>query len=119
MVKKTKITWDDEAKKSLRSVYDLIKHKESIRIARRVRTEILKQVSDLKIFPDKFEQESYLKSEKGNFRYKVVWSYKIIYVDFDLHIRCFSYESRSIQSYEALEKIAIVFNLVYRFKIFE
>lgn len=80
MVKKiTNITWDDEAKKSLRSVYDYLKNKESVRVARRVRTEILKQVSDLKIFPEKFEHEPYLKNQKGNYRFKVIWSYKIIY----------------------------------------
>ena len=42
--KKIKVVWDDEAKKSLRSVYDHIKDRESVRVARRVRTEILKQV---------------------------------------------------------------------------
>ena len=40
--KKIKVVWDDEAKKSLRSVYDHIKDRESVRVARRVRTEILK-----------------------------------------------------------------------------
>lgn len=39
--KKIKVVWDDEAKKSLRSVYDHIKDRESVRVARRVRTEIL------------------------------------------------------------------------------
>ena len=31
------------------------------------------------IFPEKFEKEPVLKDEPGNYRYKVVWSYKIIY----------------------------------------
>jgi plasmid stabilization system protein ParE len=77
--KKVTIVWDEEAKKSLRSIYDYIKNRESVEVAKRIRAETLKQVATLIIFPEKFEQEPHLKNEKGNYRYKVVWSYKIIY----------------------------------------
>ncbi len=41
MVKKRmKIIWDDEAKKSLRNIYNYIKGRESIDVAKRVRNEI-------------------------------------------------------------------------------
>ena len=54
--KRIKVIWDDEAKKSLRSVYDHIKDRESVRVARRVRTEILNKVKSLVAFPDKFKK---------------------------------------------------------------
>jgi plasmid stabilization system protein ParE len=76
---KLKIIWDNEAKRSLRSIYDYLKHKESIRVARKVRDEIVNQTKSLNQFPEKFVQEPLLKNERGNFRYKVIWSYKIIY----------------------------------------
>lgn len=80
MVKnKIKVIWDDEAKRSLRSIYDYLKSKESIQVAKKVRDEITAQAKELVIFPEKFEKEPVLKDEPGNYRYKVVCSYKIIY----------------------------------------
>lgn len=80
MVKKRlKIIWDDESKRSLRSIFEYIKNRESIRVATKVRSEIIKQTKTLNRLPEKFEKEPILKNEGGNFRYKVVWSYKIIY----------------------------------------
>ncbi|GHB52383.1 type II toxin-antitoxin system RelE/ParE family toxin [Mongoliitalea lutea] len=85
MVKKRlKVIWADEAKEALRQVYNFLKYRESIEIARKVRDEILFQTKSLSDFPEKFEKEHYLLNIPGNFRYKVVWSYKIIYeVTFD------------------------------------
>lgn len=77
--KKSKIIWDDEAKRSLRSIYDYLKNKESITVAKTVTTKIIKQTKALNQFPEKFAEEPCLKKELGNFRFKVVWSYKIIY----------------------------------------
>lgn len=80
MVKdKVKVIWDDEAKRSLRSIYNYIKSRESTQVAKKVRDEIVGQAKDLMIFPEKFEKEPVLENEPGNYRYKVVWSYKIIY----------------------------------------
>jgi plasmid stabilization system protein ParE len=44
-----------------------------------VRTAILKETQTFIIFPEKFQEEPYLKDEPGNYRSKVIWSYKIIY----------------------------------------
>ena len=77
--KTVKVIWDVEAKKSLRSIYDYIKSRESVRVAKKVRTEIVEQVKQLAFLPEKFQEEPYLKEESGNYRYKVIWSYKVIY----------------------------------------
>jgi plasmid stabilization system protein ParE len=74
-----KIIWDDEAKKSLRSIYEYIKTRESANAAKRVRNTIVKQTKDLSLFPEKFAIEPTLENLEGNFRFKVIWSYKIIY----------------------------------------
>src|SRR5437879_10117888 len=81
MVKKKgmRIMWDDEAKRSLRSIYEYVKTRESLNVAKRVRNTIARQARDLSLFPEKFANEPHLESFGGNFRYKVVWSYKIIY----------------------------------------
>lgn len=77
--KKVKIVWDDEAKRSLRSIYNYIKNRESAYLAKKVRDEIAAQVKELLSFPEKFEKEPFLKDKPGNYRYKVIWNYKIIY----------------------------------------
>ena len=77
--KKLKIIWDDEAKRSLRNIYNYIKSRESIEVARKIRNEIISQTKSLNDFPEKFEKEHHMEDEPGNFHYKVIWSYKIIY----------------------------------------
>jgi plasmid stabilization system protein ParE len=77
--KKLKIIWDNEAKKSLRSIFNYITKRQSIEVAQKVRNEIASQAKTLNDFPEKFEEEHHLKDESGNHRYKVIWSYKIIY----------------------------------------
>ncbi len=77
--KKAKIVWDDEAKRSLRNIFNYVKSRESVDVAKKVRDEIVSQARTLNDFPEKFEQEHNLKDEPGNFRYKVIWSYKLIY----------------------------------------
>ena len=44
-----------------------------------MRGEIVASTKSLNDFPEKFEEESVLRSEPGNYRYKVIWNYKIIY----------------------------------------
>jgi len=79
VVKTRKIIWDDEAKKSLRSIYDYIKSRESVSTALRIRNEIIKQVKILPKYPEKFTREPYFINQSDNIRFKVIWSYKIIY----------------------------------------
>lgn len=80
MVKKHyKIIWDDEAKASLRSVYNYIKKRESIEQAKKVRNEIRELVKSLSFIPHKYSKDPVLKDEPGDNRFKVIWSYKIVY----------------------------------------
>jgi len=80
MVKKgLKIIWDEEAKKSLRNIYNYIKGRESVEVAKKVRNEIVSQAKSLNDFPEKFESEHHLEEEPGNYRSRVIWSYKIIF----------------------------------------
>ncbi len=79
MRKKLNIVWDNEAKKSLRTIFLYIKNRESLAQAIRVRKKITEQARALSLFPEKFVEEFNLKSEKGNYRFKAIWSYKIIY----------------------------------------
>ena len=77
--KKLKVIWDDEAKYSLRSIYHYIKKRESVEVARKVRNKIASSARTLNDFAEKLEEEPVLRNEPGNYRYKVIWSYKIIY----------------------------------------
>ena len=77
--KKVNIIWDNEAKKALRNIYNYIKGRESTGVAKKVRDAIFSQTQSLNDFPEKFEKEHLLKDEQGNYHYKVIWSYKIIY----------------------------------------
>lgn len=77
--KKMKIIWDDEAKKSLWHIYFYIKSREPVEVACKVRDKIITQTKTLDGFPEKFEKEHNLDEEAGNYRYCVMWSYKIIY----------------------------------------
>lgn len=80
MVKKRlKVVWDIEAKLALRSIYNHIKKRESVERAKKVRDEIVASAKNLNVFPEKFAEDPYLKQEPGNYRFKVIWSYKIIY----------------------------------------
>ena len=63
----------------MKQIYNYLKYKESIDVARKVRDELIFQTKKIVDFPEKFEKEQNLLSVEGDFRYKVVWSYKIIY----------------------------------------
>jgi len=77
--KKLKVVWNDEAKYALKNIYNYIKKRESAERAKKVRNEIAASAKDLNVFPEKFIEDPYLKDEPGNYRFKVIWSYKIIY----------------------------------------
>jgi plasmid stabilization system protein ParE len=80
MVKKNfKVVWDDEAKASLRRIYNYMKNRESIEQAKKVRNEIMDLVKSLGFMPTKFTKEEYLKDEGGDIRFKSIWSYKLVY----------------------------------------
>jgi len=73
--KRLPILWDDEAKKSLRGIYQHIKERQSVETAKRVRDEITGQAKTLNDFPDKFEREHNLEDEPGNYRYMELQDY--------------------------------------------
>ena len=73
-----KIIWSFVAKNSLESIYDYIK-KESLQNAKQVKRKIVELISDLLTFPEKHPREPFLDKTKGNFRFTIIWSYKIIY----------------------------------------
>jgi len=80
MVKKEpSIIWGNEAKHALRNIYNYIKKRESAERAKMVRDEIVGSAKNLNVFPEKFVEDPYLKDEPENYRFKVIWSYKIIY----------------------------------------
>lgn len=80
MVKKDfKVIWDDEAKASLRRIYNYIKNRESIEQAKKVLDEIRDLGKSLGFMPSKFSKEEYLRDEGGDIRFKSIWSYKLVY----------------------------------------
>ena len=80
MVKKNYIViWDDEAKASLRSIYNYIKKRESIDQARKIRDGIRDLAKSLGFMPHKYMEDPFLKDEPGDNRFKVIWNYKLIY----------------------------------------
>jgi plasmid stabilization system protein ParE len=74
-----KVIWDDEAKASLRKIYDYIKNRESIEQAKKVRDEIRELGKSLGFMPSKYSEDPFLKDEPGEIRFKSIWSYKIVY----------------------------------------
>jgi plasmid stabilization system protein ParE len=83
---KFQVIWDDEAKASLRRIYNYIKKRESIKQAKIVRDEILDLGESLGYMPFKFAKEEYLKEVGGDIRFKSVWSYKIVYEILKEHV---------------------------------
>ena len=80
MVKKHyKVVWQDEAKSSLRSIYTRIKEQESLEQAKRVRSRLKEEGDSLGFIPHKYIKELILESLGRDIRFKVVWSYKLVY----------------------------------------
>jgi plasmid stabilization system protein ParE len=80
MVKRIyKVIWDDEAKASLKRIYNYIKNRQSVERARMVRDEIKELGKSLGYMPHKYRTDDNLEDEPGDYRFKAIWSYKIIY----------------------------------------
>lgn len=77
--RKYPVIWEDEAKDSLRRIYHYIKNRESIKQAKKVRNAITELAGSLGFLPRKFAKDPFLETETGEFRFKVIWSYKIVY----------------------------------------
>jgi plasmid stabilization system protein ParE len=80
MVKRNyKVIWDDQAKASLRKIFNYIKNKESVEQAINVMNEIRDLAKSLGFMPHKYSEDPFLKDESGDIRFKAIWSYKIVY----------------------------------------
>lgn len=69
MVKQNyKVIWDDEAKASLRRIYNYIKNRESNDQAKKVRNEIREIAKSLGFMPSKYSEDPFLEDEPGEIR---------------------------------------------------
>jgi plasmid stabilization system protein ParE len=81
-----KVIWDDEAKASLRRIYNYIKKRELKEQATRVRSEIKKEGDSLGFMPHKYTKDPHLEKYHRNIRFKAIWSYKLVYEITEEHI---------------------------------
>jgi len=72
------VLWDNEAKASLKSIINYIKH-DSPAAAQKVKQALLRLAASLEQMPDRFSTEPYLEGKPGNYRSVSKWHYKIIY----------------------------------------
>lgn len=80
MVKKQyKVIWNKRSISSLQSIYKYIKKRESQEQAAKVRDEIRDLGRSLGFMPHKFTKDLLTGEEHDNIRYKIIWSYRIIY----------------------------------------
>ncbi|WP_162555596.1 type II toxin-antitoxin system RelE/ParE family toxin [Reichenbachiella versicolor] len=86
-IKEYIVKWDDEAKIELRYIYDHIKQQSETN-AKQVRTEILKTARSLKNMPERYESYPPMERIPGNYRYKEIFSYLLIYdvTETEVHI---------------------------------
>lgn len=78
MNKTYKVVWLPEALNGLKDIFEFIK-KDSQQAAIKVSQKILSKAKSLKKEPQIHAIENYLESEKGDFRFVVVYSYKVIF----------------------------------------
>lgn len=71
-----KIVWSPSAKLSLYGIFDFLATSQSEAVAQKVVGGILETVEDISIFPKKYQSEPILGDD---FRYAIIWSYKILY----------------------------------------
>lgn len=80
MVKKHyKVVWQDEAKSSLRKIYNFIKKRESKEQATRVRSKLKEEGDSLDFMPHKYIRDPFLEKYHRDIRFKAIWSYKLVY----------------------------------------
>ncbi|MBW6464582.1 MAG: type II toxin-antitoxin system RelE/ParE family toxin [Firmicutes bacterium] len=80
MVKKQfKVIWSKRSRASLQGIYKYIKKRESQEQAAKVRDEIRDLGRSLGFMPHKYAKDLLTNEEYDNIRYKVIWSYRIIY----------------------------------------
>jgi plasmid stabilization system protein ParE len=100
------VIWDDEAKASLRTIYEYIKNRESLDQAIKVRDAIKELAQSLGFLPHKFSKDPFLVGEPGENRFKAIWSYKVVYevTDHEVIILDVFHTSRDPQNLQKLKK---------------
>jgi plasmid stabilization system protein ParE len=74
-----KVIWDKQARTSLRRIYTYIKKLESEEQATKVKNEIKDLGKSLGFMPHKYAKDPLAENKTDNIRYKVIWSYRLIY----------------------------------------
>lgn len=74
-----KIYWTDFAKKELHKIFGYYHEKVSLKLARKLTTQIISDTNILKSFPEIGAREENLKLRPQKFRYIISTNYKIIY----------------------------------------
>ncbi|NHM03025.1 type II toxin-antitoxin system RelE/ParE family toxin [Flavobacterium difficile] len=73
------IIWSEFANSQLKFIFKYYKTKVSLQTAKKITSEILKEVTKLKFHTDLGQKEELLISKPENYRYLVKGNYKIIY----------------------------------------
>ncbi|MDN3596128.1 type II toxin-antitoxin system RelE/ParE family toxin [Zunongwangia endophytica] len=73
------IIWSDFAINSLKEIYDYYKSNVHLRIAKKIKSEILQTTNQLKTSPELGQIEFYLEELNRSHRYIISGNYKIIY----------------------------------------
>lgn len=66
------------AKQRLADIYEYIK-KDSPQSAKKVRKNILELIGTFNDFPEKYPRDLFINPAKGNYRFALIYSYKIVY----------------------------------------
>ena len=86
MKKHYKVVWQDNAKASLRSIYNFIKKHESYEQAKSLRARLKEEGDSLVFIPHKYTKEPVLEFSQRDIRFKVIWSYKLVYEVTNEHV---------------------------------
>lgn len=74
-----KIFWTNFAKRELKNIFNYYAEKSSVKIAKKMITEIVKETKSLNFQTKIGQKEELLRNRKQEFRYLVYKNYKIIY----------------------------------------
>ncbi len=74
-----KVVWNKQARASLHGIYNYIKKRESEEQAVKVRDEIRDLARSLGFMPHKYARDPLAEEDTGVIRYKVIWSYRLVY----------------------------------------
>lgn len=74
-----KVIWERHAKQTLREIFEYLRWRESISVARRVVNQLIATARTLEKFPTRHPKEPNLGHLPYDFRFCTVWNYKIIF----------------------------------------